>query len=201
MYILMNAAFDELIASFVYNEVGISDNFLTHELAALLQKNLLSLNSAELMQPAGIGNGSVKDIHQKHRGDKIYWLDKKNNDIHELAFLAQIERFITYLNETCYTGINAYEFHYAIYEAGTYYHRHKDQFKNNQDRKYSLICYLNDEWTLPDGGELLIHHADKTDTILPTIQKAVFFKSNELEHEVAIAHRPRMSITGWLKCS
>lgn len=197
----MNPEFDELIASFVDNEVGISEHFLTIELATLLQQNLQSLNTNNLMLPAGIGNNLVKDQHQKHRGDKIYWLDKKNNDHNEIAFLDRVENFIDYLNETCYTGINAYEFHYALYDAGAYYHRHKDQFKNNQDRKYSLICYLNDDWTTPDGGALLIHRGDNTETILPTIQKAVFFKSNELEHEVSVAHRPRMSITGWLKSS
>ena len=29
--------------------------------------------------------------------------------------------------------------------------------------------------------------------------KSVFFKSNELEHEVLVTYLPRMSITGWLK--
>ena len=36
-------------------------------------------------------------------------------------------------------------------------------------------------------------------SIEPTAQKAVFFKSDEMEHEVMVAHRARMSITGWLK--
>jgi SM-20-related protein len=34
---------------------------------------------------------------------------------------------------------------------------------------------------------------------MPHAQTSVFFKSDELEHEVAMAHRSRMSITGWLK--
>jgi SM-20-related protein len=29
--------------------------------------------------------------------------------------------------------------------------------------------------------------------------KGVFFKSGELEHEVLLANKMRMSITGWLK--
>jgi SM-20-related protein len=45
----------------------------------------------------------------------------------------------------------------------------------------------------------MIYQNETTNTILPTMQKAVFFKSDEMEHEVSVAHRPRMSITGWLK--
>jgi SM-20-related protein len=193
--------FEELINSFVDNGVGVSEHFLGKELAKLLQQNLQELDRDKRMLPAGIGNNLLKDHTQKTRGDKIFWLDKKNKNINELAFMEHVEDLIDYLNKTCYTGINDYEFHYALYEPGSYYHRHKDQFKNNSDRKYSLISYLNDDWIPGDGGALMIYHDNKTETILPTMQKTVFFKSNELEHEVAIAHRARMSITGWLKRS
>jgi len=197
----MNEKFEELIDSFMDNEIGLCEHFLTKELAGLLQQNLLDLDRDEKMFAAGIGNNMVKDPAQKKRGDKIYWLDRKNNDINELAFLDQVEGFIDYLNRTCYTGINDYEFHYALYETGSQYHRHKDQFQNNQDRKFSLINYLNTDWEAKDGGELIIYGEETTQKILPTMQKAVFFRSSELEHEVSIASRPRMSITGWLKRS
>lgn len=197
----MDAKFEELISSFMNNEVGLCEQFLSKELAAQMQQNLQNLDRDKRMLPAGIGNSIIKDHEQKKRGDKIYWIDKKNNDHNELAFLDQVENFIDYLNRTCYTGINAYEFHYALYEAGSQYHRHKDQFKNNQDRKYSLINYLNTGWQEQDGGELIIYQEGITQKILPSMHKAVFFKSSELEHEVAIAHKPRMSITGWLKKS
>lgn len=195
----MIARFEELVNSFVDNQIGLCEHFLSKELATLLQHDLQDLDRNNRMLAAGIGNNDIKDTKQKIRGDRIFWLDKKNNSVNEKAFLEQVEDFIDYLNKTCYTGINAYEFHYALYDTGSYYHRHKDQFKNNTDRKYSLISYLNDDWLPTDGGELLVYQGEKTDTILPTIQKAVFFESNQLEHEVAIANRPRMSITGWLK--
>ncbi len=195
----MNAKFDELIGSFVDNEIGLCEHFLTKTLAKLLQQHLQELDNENRMLPAGIGNDIIKDPLQKKRGDRIFWLDKKTKNINELAFLDQIENFIEYLNKTCYTGINAYEFHYALYDAGTFYKRHRDQFKNNQDRKYTLISYLNDDWKDTDGGELIIYQAGKAGKILPTMQKAVFFRSSELEHEVSVSPRPRMSISGWLK--
>ncbi len=42
-----------------------------------------------------------------------------------------------------------------------YYHEHKDQFKNNSDRKYSLINYLNKDWQEKDGGALMVYQDDK----------------------------------------
>jgi len=112
-----------------------------------------------------------------------------------------VENFIDYLNQTCYTGINDYEFHYAVYEEGNYYKKHRDQFNNDSDRKFSLINYLNEQWLEKDGGELLVYHDQHVQKISPRSQTGVFFKSNQMEHEVVAATRQRMSVTGWLKCS
>jgi SM-20-related protein len=191
--------FEEIVESFIAHKVGISDLFLTGALAALLQQHIHRLHEGGQMVDAEIG----KDAGQRHnnqvRGDKIHWLDKKNKHTEELGFLEHIEDFIDYLNKTCYTGINAYEFHYALYEEGSYYKRHKDQFRNNNDRKYSLVSYLNNDWLEADGGQLWVHREGGIQKIIPTCRKAVFFQSNEMEHEVTTAMRSRMSITGWLK--
>ncbi len=58
---------------------------------------------------------------------------------------------------------------------------------------------MNENWVIADGGELRIHHADRLQNISPTNGKGVFFQSDEMEHEVLITNKPRMSITGWLK--
>ncbi|MEP7165428.1 MAG: 2OG-Fe(II) oxygenase [Ferruginibacter sp.] len=195
----MHNEFDLLIDSYLCNNIGIDNSFLNESLANGLQQNILDLQRDELMTAAGIGNEEVKDPKQKMRGDKIYWLDKKHDNIFENEFLQQIENFIEHLNSTCYTGINGYEFHYAVYEEGSFYKRHKDQFKNNDDRKYSLINYLNKDWLEEDGGQLLVYQDEAVQKILPQSQTAVFFKSDEMEHEVTKANRSRMSISGWLK--
>ena len=194
----MNNQFDLLIDSYVENKVGIDAGFLNKTLTKGLQQNILQLQRDEMMTAAGIGNEEVKDSNQKMRGDKIYWMDKSHNNIYEQEFLRLVEDFIEYLNRTCYTGIDTYEFHYAVYEEGSFYKRHKDQFENNSDRKYSLINYLNENWLEEDGGQLLVYQNDSVHKILPQSQTAVFFKS-EMEHEVTKANRRRMSITGWLK--
>ena len=62
-----------------------------------------------------------------------------------------------------------------------------------------MIMYLNDNWQDGDGGELLIHESKNNIKISPTQGKTVFFKSNELVHEVLETQERRLSITGWLK--
>jgi SM-20-related protein len=62
-----------------------------------------------------------------------------------------------------------------------------------------MISYLNANWHENDGGELLIHQLDNDQKISPTQGKTVFFKSNELVHEVLVTNERRMSVTGWLK--
>ena len=153
------------------------------------------------MKVAKIGNNSNLTTDKIIRSDVIYWLDRKHNNIYENSFFDLIDEFVEYLNTTCFTGITGYEFHYAYYDKGCSYKRHLDQFKDNQGRAYSMIMYLNSDWVPTDGGQLRIYHHNKIQTISPLNGKCVFFKSSELEHEVLLNFKPRMSITGWLKTS
>jgi Rps23 Pro-64 3,4-dihydroxylase Tpa1-like proline 4-hydroxylase len=196
----METSFETLIASYIENNVGIAEHFLSDQLANSLKQNLQELQSKSLLLAAGTGNAEAVSYDTAIRSDSIYWLDKKHNNAFENEFFIQIEAFIKYLNESCYTGITGYEFHYALYEKGDFYLKHLDQFKNNPSRKYSMITYLNANWLPSDGGELLIHQQGNNQKIAPTQGKTVFFKSDELVHEVLLTHNTRMSITGWLKC-
>jgi len=191
--------FDLIIDTYLENKIGIDVDFLTAALSAGLLQNIAQLQKDDMMTFAGVGNEKVMDTKQQMRGDKIYWMDKSHDNIFEQEFLSHIESFIDRLNSTCYTGINGYEFHYAVYGEGNGYKRHKDQFRNDSNRKFSLINYLNIDWLQKDGGQLLVYGEHETQTIQPESQTAVFFKSDEMEHEVTTANRSRMSITGWLK--
>ena len=195
----MENQFDLLIDSYLDNNVGIDDSFMSEKLSNGLQQNILQLQKEDRMVAAGIGNEVVMDTAQQMRGDRIYWMDKAHDNEFEQEFLHLVEGFIERLNYTCYAGINGYEFHYAVYEKGCGYKRHKDQFKNDSNRNYSLINYLNNNWLEEEGGQLLVYRNEAVQSILPQSQTAVFFKSDEMEHEVAAASRSRMSITGWLK--
>lgn len=195
----MQKKFDGLIDSFIEEQVGIQMDFLSEELANNLRSNLLQLYRSSLLQEAKIGNQDKTAKNTQIRTDKIYWLDRSHNDIFENQFLDLMDDFISYLNRTCYTGITSCEFHYAMYEEATFYKRHLDQFKSDNSRAFSMIMYLNDQWTEGHGGELCIYRGESIQKESPINRKAVFFKSDELEHEVLLSHKKRMSITGWLK--
>ncbi len=175
------------------------DNFLSASLSAHLKNNLTSLYQQKQLQHAGTGNDLVVEHNKLFRSDVIYWLDRKHNNVYENDFFDLMDHFVRYLNRTCYTGITGYEFHYTLYEKGSFYKKHLDQFRNNESRQYSMIMYLNPDWEKKDGGELCIHQGGEVQNISPVNGKGVFFKSNELEHEVLMTNKPRMSITGWLK--
>ena len=195
----MSNLFNTLIESYIANSVGIDKAFMCERLSKGLQQNIKQLQANNTMRAASIGNAALKDSNQKMRGDKISWLDKSNNNAFEQEFLSLAEDFIGHLNSTCYTGINSYEFHYAVYEQGSFYKRHMDQFKTDNKRKFSFINYLNDDWLDTDGGQLCVYPDNAIQTIQPNAKTAVFFKSDAVEHEVMLCHRSRMSISGWLK--
>ena len=195
----MQHSFNALINSFIDDQVGIADNFLDKNLAGHLASNLLRLYAANGLRSAGTGNSAEVRHDTSVRSDKICWLEHGHDDPHEADFFKLMDQFVNHLNSTCYTGITGYEFHYALYETGSFYKKHLDQFRNNNSRKYSMILYLNEGWKEADGGELCIYNGDGCQKIAPEHGKSVFFKSGELTHEVLIAHKPRMSITGWLK--
>lgn len=164
-----------------------------------LYDNILALHKNNHLYAAGTGNAHEVNHNLTTRSDVIYWLDKNHNNGAENDFFELIEGFIRHLNMSCYAGITGYEFHYSIYEVGSFYIKHLDEFKNNNTRVYSLICYLNANWMPPDGGELLIHQSEGDTRISPANGKAVFFKSNQLVHEVLLTNKRRLSVTGWLK--
>jgi SM-20-related protein len=93
--------------------------------------------------------------------------------------------------------LNDYEFHFACYEAGTFYRRHKDVFSNDDSRKISAVLYLNKNWKSGDGGELVIYEKEEIKAE-PKAGALVVFESH-IEHEVLTSHTERISITGWIK--
>jgi SM-20-related protein len=191
--------FGALIDSFIENKVGMAEDFLSGPLAENLKQNLVALFAGNQLQPAGTGNSQEVAHDKLFRSDMIYWLDRKHENTYENSFFDLMDAFVAYLNATCYTGISSYEFHYTLYEPGSFYKKHVDQFRNNDSRQFSMIMYLNADWKDGDGGELSIHHKDRIQQISPLNGRIIFFKSNELPHEVLMTNKPRMSITGWLK--
>lgn len=191
--------FEQLISGLFENNYGCTTDIFSPSLINNLRNNLLGHLEANEMQAAGIGTKVSYVKNTQVRGDSIKWIDNNSINPAEQEFLQTIQLFINYLNTTCYTGINDFEFHYAYYEVGSFYKRHLDQFKSNHGRKYSFVTYLNDDWTEENNGTLSLYTNDDDVKILPVGGKSIFFKSDEIEHEVHPANRMRLSIAGWLK--
>src|SRR6185437_15582873 len=120
----MEKDFEAIIANFIENKVGISEDFLSKNLSENLKINLLALHKEKLLLLAGTGNVGKLAHNASVRSDSIYWLDRKHNNQYENEFFDQIDDFIKYLNKTCYAGITGYEFHYSLYEIGSFYKKH-----------------------------------------------------------------------------
>ena len=119
-------------------------------------------------------------------------------------FFSKINNLVGYLNKTCFLGILHKEFHYALYPIGTFYKRHIDTFQNDDRRKLSFVCYLNEDGWLPEnGGELVLYlneNGNETEKVIyPFPGRVVIFESQIIEHEVKPVNTERLSITGWLK--
>jgi len=116
------------------------------------------------------------------------------------------------LNQELQMGLISYEAHYAIYEVGSFYGRHRDVFLAHglgregrvaspllRQRALSLVLYLNDaDWSADDGGNLRVYlesgeHLD----VLPQPGQLVCFLSDRFDHEVLPTHRRRVSLTAW----
>lgn len=195
-----NDQFEQMIQSLIEEEYAVCDNFIPTVTINELRSNLLQLYQQDKMHPAGVGKNFDYAKNTKVRGDVIAWLNEDTSNQAEQNLFQHINAFIQYLNQTCYTNIKSYEFHYACYQMGSFYKRHLDQFKSDRARQYSLVIYLNNVWTNEDEGNLQLYLPNKTISILPTAGKAVLFKSDKIEHEVLPSNtKNRLSIAGWLK--
>lgn len=193
-------SFEILIDGLIHKGVGSCDFFFEPETVQGLRANLLRHFCKGEMQPAGVGKNFDYTKNAAIRGDLIRWLDKSSSDPFESLFLDKVSQFIKHMNATCYTGINDFEFHYALYDVGSFYKRHLDQFRSDKGRLFSFVLYLNEDWADKDGGNISLYLEAGEMTLLPVEGRVVFFKSDQIEHEVHPSmSRPRLSIAGWLK--
>ncbi|UPS92661.1 2OG-Fe(II) oxygenase [Bizionia sp. M204] len=199
-----NLQYERIIDDILTKKYSLVENFFTNLEVLELRKSLLEKHEADVFKKAAIGNRVNEVIEKSIRGDVILWIDENRADPLEVAFFNKINNLIDYLNKTCFLGILHKEFHYALYPEGTFYKRHLDTFQNDDRRKLSFVCYLNEDGWLPEnGGELVLYvneNGEETEKVIyPFPGRVVIFESQLLEHEVKPVKTERLSITGWLK--
>ena len=147
---------------------------------------------------AGIGKFQDKQINEAIRGDYIKWVDRPTAAPALEPYITKLNQLISFVNQNLFLSLKDYEVHLTIYPPGSYYLRHLDQFKKDDHRKLSVICYLNEDWKEDEGGQLKLYLPEKDIDVLPIAGRLVCFRSDQLEHEVLPATRPRLSLTGWM---
>lgn len=180
------------------NGLAIIDDFLSPlEVQSILQLDEFK-NGLLRFKKAGIGKSLDKQINEAIRGDYIHWVDRTSAQSALQSYLTKLNELILFVNQNLFLSLKDYEVHMTIYPPGAYYKRHLDQFKKDDHRKLSVICYLNENWREDEGGQLRIYSPEKDIDFLPVAGRLVCFRSDQLEHEVLPATRPRLSLTGWI---
>ncbi|HEY9047907.1 MAG TPA: 2OG-Fe(II) oxygenase, partial [Ohtaekwangia sp.] len=177
---------------------AVADSFLSQAEVDAIRSSRDFQQEADQFKKAGIGKQSDLQINEAIRGDYIRWLDKNTAPPEAKVYLDRLQELIQYINRTLFLSLKDYEVHMTIYPAGTFYKRHLDQFKKDDHRKLSVICYLNDHWKDEHGGQLRMYLPNETKDILPVSGRLVCFRSDQIEHEVLPATRERLSLTGWI---
>jgi SM-20-related protein len=177
---------------------AVVDNFLTTgEVDAILDLDIFH-DGVVNFKKAGIGKERQLQINESIRGDYIRWIDKNGAPQPVKVYIDRLQSLCEYLNQSLYLSLKDYEVHFTIYPAGSFYKRHLDQFKKDDHRKLSVICYLNKEWQEHYGGQLRMYLKEGTVELSPISGRLVCFRSDQIEHEVLPSTRERLSLTAWL---
>jgi SM-20-related protein len=155
------------------------------------------MEESDKLKKAGIGSQQDFQVKAEIRGDFIYWLDE-SRDTKLAPFFGLMDDLTQNLKRYCYLSLSGSEFHIAKYPAGSFYHRHLDQFSERTNRQITVLIYLNKNWEKGDGGELVIYKDGEEINVEPIAKRLLVFKSELIEHEVLTTNVPRYSLTGWL---
>jgi SM-20-related protein len=186
----------EIARAIERNGYAIADDFL----APALWRALAEACRTRELAAASIGRAGSRHFDASTRGDRTAWLDADDTVSSVRALLARLDALRTALNRALLLNLAELEAHFALYPAGAFYARHRDRFRDDDARVLSAVLYLNADWRDDDGGALRLHlRADESVDVAPHGGRAVFFLSDEYEHEVLPATRERLSVAAWFR--
>lgn len=151
-------------------------------------------------EAAEVGKGIAKQQITELRNDQVKWLYRNQASDAVESYWRFLDKLRNYLSNYFRIHLERTEIHFAVYPKGSFYAKHKDQFKTGGNRIFSIILYLNPKWEPKDAGELRIYLDD--DSVLdisPKMGRLVCFRSDQVLHEVLVSNAPRLSITGWMR--
>lgn len=190
----------ESIASDISSQgYSIFSNAIPSDLSQSLMRQ--ARDNSKGFNQAGVGRQSQHTVNKAIRSDKISWIDGDTQAGH--AWIHWTYELQQFLNRRLFLGLNYFESHFAHYEQGSFYKKHKDAFVGQGNRILSIVTYLNEDWSLDDGGQLVIYDeaGKKLAQVLPERGTIALFLSEEFPHEVLPAYRERYSIAGWYRAN
>jgi SM-20-related protein len=194
----MHPHFEQIADGLAEAGFAVVDNFLASAEVDDILDLAIFRDGVVNFRKAGIGKESQLQVNESIRGDYIRWIDKNEALPPAKVYMDRLQGLCEYLNQSLFLSLKDYEIHFTIYPAGSFYKRHLDQFKKDDHRKLSVICYLNKGWEEQHGGQLRMHLSDKPTDVLPFSGRLVCFRSDQIEHEVLPATKERLSLTGWM---
>ncbi|PKV67377.1 2OG-Fe(II) oxygenase [Pontibacter ramchanderi] len=182
---------------------AIIDNFLQPNEVRNLLEVLQHHQEQGTFKKAGIGPAESVTVDRQVRGDFIRWIEPSEALPPTQIFLDRMHELLRYINRTCFLGLRDFEFHFTVYPPGTVYQRHLDQFRTDDHRRLSFICYLNEDWQPENGGNLRLYLPNEDGSeeevdVLPIAGRLACFRADIIPHEVLAANRHRYSLTGWM---
>jgi SM-20-related protein len=194
----MNETLERIVDGLAEQGYAVIDNFLEpEEVKAILGLEAFHDATASFKK-AGIGKNQDLQINEAIRGDYIQWVDRNTAPAAVKVYLDKLQALIQAVNRGLFLSLKDYEVHMTVYPPGSFYKRHLDQFKKDDHRKLSVICYLNEDWHMEHGGQLRMHLPNEIVDFLPLAGRLVCFRSDQIEHEVIAGTRERRSLTGWM---
>ena len=178
---------------------SINPSALPIELGNSLLQHVNTMNR-DKFDPAGIGREQQLMLNEIVRSDEICWITGESKAGKE--WLQWANQLQVYLNRSLFLGLFSFESHFAHYARGDFYKRHVDAFKGEANRILTIVVYLNPDWGVDDGGELVLYIDEHDMTgikVTPLMGTVAVFLSEDFPHEVLAANRDRYSIAGWFR--
>ena len=194
-------AMQNLVTGLAERDWAVRENLLDARRVIALRTEAEALHAAGHFHAAGIGQDALRrtDI----RGDESLWLTPDMTPLAWGLMQQELEALRLAVNAVTYLGLHEFEGHYAVYPPGAAYARHLDRFRDDNQRVVSVVLYLNNDWDAADGGELRLYPGNPQATVPVTLSPRggtlVCFLSERVPHEVLVANRMRLSLTGWFR--
>lgn len=183
---------------------AVQQDFLSPEDTALLRAECEHHWRGGEFHPAGVGRGAELKVRPEVRSDHVRWLDPTLPDTpQQQRYFAVMEGLRQAINRTLYLGLFEFEAFFAVYPPGKFYQKHLDRFRGSEERSFTAVFYLNEDWKEEEGGQLRLYLDEAGNgpfvDVLPRAGTLAVFITEGRWHEVLPATRERMSLTGFFR--